>query len=194
MLVIAKGDKFNIAKAITKFRLELGWDEGSGKEIDIDGHAFGCIHQGGNPKLFNDGSHLLSYANPGLKKNGNGSFETPDGSLHHSGDNRTGHGDGADETLTIDVTKLPNEIEEIAIFLTIHEAVSRGQNFSQVSNAFVRLVEEGGKELCSYNLTTEFSTQAVEIGRLVKENGEWKFEAMAAGFDRDLMAIYSALK
>jgi tellurium resistance protein TerD len=189
---INKGDKFAIAKAISRFRLELGWEEGGSKPIDVDAHAFGLI--AGN-KFFNDASHAVTYANPALKKGSGGSFGTHDDSIIHTGDNRTGKGDGADEVILIDTALLPAEITEIGIFITIHEAGARGQDFSQVRDAFIRLIDDGsGNELFNYNLATEFgSVPSVEIGRLVKDNGEWKFEAMAAGFKQELGDILDML-
>lgn len=193
-----KGDKFAIAKAVTKFQLGLGWDESAtSKPIDIDAHAFGCILKpDGSPKFFNDASHAVTYANGALTKNSNGSFGSADGSIVHSGDNRTGDGDGDDETITIDVTKLPSEIVEISIFLTIHEAVKRGQNFGSINNSFVRLYNgDSHEELARYDLKNEFATAiTIQVGSLIKVADAWEFKAIGAGTDsNDLGAVLGML-
>lgn len=186
-----KGDKFAIAKAITKFRVGLGWDESAtSKPIDIDAHAFGCVNVNGSPKFYNDASHAVTYANKaGLVVNG-GSFGTADGSIVHSGDNRTGNAAGDDESIVIDSTKLPADITEISLFLTIHEAKERGQNFGQISNSYVRLLnEESGDEIARYDLKNEFATAiTVQVGSLVKGADGWSFVAVGGGTDSNGLA------
>lgn len=190
---LKKGESFQLTKATTKFRLGLGWDEASGNPIDLDAHAFGCVLVGGSPKMFNGGSHSIGYFNK-VKSNSDGSFETQDGSVKHSGDNLTGAGDGDDESITIDTSKLPSEIDSIEIFLTIYEAGSRGQSFSNVKNSHVHMVDESGTELFRYDLANEFAgVQSIQVGSLVKDNGIWKFEAVGAGFNQDLGAIIARL-
>lgn len=181
-----KGDKFSISKAVTKFRIGLGWDESAtSKPIDIDAHAFGCIiDASGAPKFFNDASHAVTYANGGLTKYGSG-FGSADGSIIHSGDNRTGNAAGDDESIVVDSSLLPAEITEISIFLTIHEAKARGQVFGQISNSYVRLLnEDGGEELARYDLQNEFGTAiTIQVGSLVKGANGWEFKAVGAGTD-----------
>ncbi len=193
-----KGDKFAIAKAITKFRLGLGWDESAtNKPIDIDAHAFGCVLKAdGSPTFYNDGSHAVTYANGALTKNSDKSFQTADGSIIHSGDNRTGAGAGDDESILIDSSKLPAEIVEISIFLTIHEAVSRGQNFGQINSSYVRILnEDGGDELARYDLQNEFASAiTIQVGSLVKTPAGWEFKAIGAGTStNDLGAVLGML-
>lgn len=183
---LQKGDKFAISKGITKFRLGLGWDQSAtNNPIDIDAHAFGCVLNNGSPSFYNGGSHAVTYANGDLIRNSDRSFQTSDGSIIHSGDNLTGKGDGDDESILIDSSKLPAEIVEISIFLTIHDAKSRGQNFGQITNSFVRLVnEETGEELARYNLQNEFATAiTIQVGSLVKGSNGWEFKAVGAGTD-----------
>lgn len=195
---LEKGDKFAIAKAITKFRIGLGWDESqTSKPIDIDAHAFGCVLKpDGSPTFYNDASHAVSYANSALPKGPNKSFHTADGSITHTGDNRTGSGAGDDEAIVIDSALLPAEITEISIFLTIHEAKSRGQTFGQIDNSYVRLLnEDSGEELARYDLKNEFANAiTIQVGSLVKGASGWEFKAVGAGTDaNDLGAVLAML-
>jgi tellurium resistance protein TerD len=195
---LEKGDKFAIAKAITKFRIGLGWDESAtSKPIDIDAHAFGCVAKpDGSPTFYNDASHAVTYANGALQKNADKSFQSADGSIVHSGDNRTGNGAGDDESIVIDSSLLPAEITEISIFLTIHEAASRGQTFGQISNSFVRLLnEDSGDELARYDLQNEFATAiTIQVGSLIKGAAGWEFKAIGAGTaTNDLGAVLGML-
>lgn len=194
---LQKGDKFSIAKAVTKFRIGLGWDESATtKPIDIDAHAFGCVlDASGAPKFYNDASHAVTYANGGLTKYGSG-FGSADGSIIHSGDNRTGNAAGDDESIVIDSSLLPAEITEISIFLTIHEAKARSQVFGQISNSYVRLInEDGGEELARYDLQNEFATAiTIQVGSLIKGANGWEFKAVGAGTDaNDLGAVLGML-
>ncbi len=195
---LEKGDKFAIAKAITKFGIGLGWDESSTtKPIDIDAHAFGCVLKpDGGPKFYNDASHAVTYANGALVKSPTGSFGSADGSIVHSGDNRTGNGAGDDETITVDVSKLPEDIVEISLFLTIHEAIKRSQNFGSINNSFVRLYNvESGDELARYDLKNEFTSAiTIQVGSLVKAPAGWEFKAIGAGDPtNDLGAVLGML-
>lgn len=182
-----KGSKFAIDKGITDVIIGLGWDVAKGKTVDVDAHAFGCIvNAAGNPSFYNDASHALTYANKGqLKSNPNKSFETMDGSLHHSGDDRSGgnSASGDDETITVNLNKLPVDITEVSIWITIHEP--KQATFSDVNNAFVHLVNKTtGEELCKYVLTNEFATShSVQVGSLFKKDNIWTFHAIGAGLD-----------
>ena len=180
---INKGGKFQVDKGIQHVRLGLGWDESRlSKPIDVDAHAFGVVMRGGVPRFYGDASHALTYANSDLKLP-NGSFATSDGSMHHSGDNRTGSGSGDDETIKIKFDLLPDEITEIMVFITIHEAKKRGQHFGLVDGSYVVLYnDDTGEELCRYNLKQEFDGLiSIQVGSLVKENDKWSFNAVGAG-------------
>lgn len=193
-----KGDKFSVDKGIQHVRVGLGWDTSKlSKPIDVDAHAFGCIHNAnGNPAFYNDASHAVTYANTSLVKGANKSFGTSDGSIVHTGDNRTGAGDGDDEQILIYLDKLPEAISEIMIFVTIHEAAQRNQHFGLVENSYVVLYNEDTKEeLCRYNLRNEFSgTITIQVGSLVKNGETWSFNAVGAGTaDESLADILSKL-
>ncbi|MBR0279347.1 MAG: TerD family protein, partial [Synergistaceae bacterium] len=113
------------------------------------------------------------------------------GAVQHMGDNLTGAGEGDDEQIKIDLSKVPSNIDKIAFTVTIHEADSRHQNFGQVSNAFIRIVDESNsKELIRYDLGEDFSVEtAVVVGELYRNAGEWKFNAVGSGFKGGLRAL-----
>ena len=107
------------------------------------------------------------------------------------GDNLTGDGDGDDEQIFVDLSKIPANIEKVAFTVTIYDAESRRQNFGQVSNAFIRIVDDAtGTELIRYDLGEDFSIEtAVVVGELYRHNGEWKFNAIGSGFQGGLAAL-----
>ena len=116
------------------------------------------------------------------------------GAVVHTGDNRTGEGEGDDEAIIIDFTKIPPEIEKIAVTVTIFDAQQRNQNFGQVNNAFIRIYNpETNEELLRYDLTEDFSIEtALVIGELYRHGGEWKFNAVGAGYQGGLEALCRA--
>lgn len=188
---LKKSEKFSLAKATAKFTVGVGWDT----EIDLDASAFACVSNGGNPKFYNDGSHAVFYGNRSLKQS-DGSFVTSDGSIRHSGDNLNGidrAGTKDDEEIQINTDKLPAEIDEIGIFVTIYDAAAKEKSFADVRDAYVRIIDNSGVELCRYNLSNEFSSASVQVGNLIKENGEWAFHAIGAGFNQEIGAIIEKL-
>jgi tellurium resistance protein TerD len=111
--------------------------------------------------------------------------------VRHSGDNRTGEGDGDDETIYVNLGTIDAKITEVVIAVTIDEAEARRQNFGQVRDAFIRIYDSSnGQELLKYELDEDFSTEtAVEFGRLYKRSGSWKFEAIGRGRAGGLEAL-----
>jgi tellurium resistance protein TerD len=155
-----------------KFVIGLGWDTNStstGGSFDLDASVFIL---GENKKLLSD-EHFIFYNN----------LKSPDQAVEHAGDNLTGAGDGDDEQIHIDLSKIDPRAAEICVVVTIHEAESRRQNFGQVRNSFMRVFDAGsGTDLLKYELEEDFSIEtAVEFGRIYKRNNEWKFEAIGAG-------------
>lgn len=155
-----------------KFTIGLGWDTNSsstGTGFDLDASVFVL---GENKKLLSD-SHFIFYNN----------LKTPDGGVEHTGDNLTGDGDGDDEQIKVDLSKIDAQATEICIVVTIHEAEARRQNFGQVRNSFVRIFDTNSSaEILKYELEEDFSIEtAVEFGRIYKRNNEWKFEAVGMG-------------
>ncbi|MEY8761453.1 TerD family protein [Chryseobacterium tongliaoense] len=167
---LQKGQRENINAP--KFTVGLGWDinnTSTGGAFDLDASLFLL---GENKKLVSD-NHFIFYNN----------LESPDKSVIHSGDNLTGDGDGDDEQIKIDLTKIDSAIKEITVVVTIHEAEARKQNFGQVRNSFIRIFNtETNEEILKYELDEDFSIEtAVEFGRIYNRNGEWKFEAVGSG-------------
>jgi len=167
---LQKGQRESISAP--KFTIGLGWDTNSsstGTAFDLDASVF---VMGDNKKLLSD-EHLVFYNN----------LKSPDGAVEHSGDNLTGDGDGDDEQIMVDLSKISPQASEICIVVTIHEAANRRQNFGQVRNSFIRIFDTGSNvELLKYELEEDFSIEtAVEFGRIYKRNNEWKFEAVGAG-------------
>jgi tellurium resistance protein TerD len=107
---------------------------------------------------------------------------SPDGAIRLTGDNLTGEGEGDDETVIITLGQVPAEIEKIVVPVSIYDAASRGQNFGQVRNAYIRVVDQTGKELVRYDLSEDYSTETVVIfGEVYRNGAEWKFRAVGQG-------------
>lgn len=167
---LQKGQRENINAP--KFTIGLGWDtniSSTGTSFDLDASAFIV---GANGKILSD-AHFIFYNN----------LKAPDESVIHTGDNLTGDGDGDDEQIKIDLTKIDSAVKEICIVVTIHDAQGRKQNFGQVRNSFIRIVDDSNNiEMVKYELEEDFSIEtAVEFGRIYNKDGQWKFEAMGVG-------------
>lgn len=179
---LQKGGNVSLSKeapTMQKMRIGLGWNVRAtdGDAFDLDGSAF----------LLNAAGKVRSNADF-IFYNQKASAE---GSVTYTGDNRTGEGDGDDETLLIDLSKIPADVEKVAFCVTIHEAEARRQNFGQVSNAFIRCVNEDNKsEVARYDLSEDASVEtAMVFGELYRHNGEWKFKAIGQGFKGGLLAL-----
>ena len=118
-------------------------------------------------------------------------LKSTDGSVEHAGDNRTGQGDGDDEVIKVDLSRVSPDIDKIAITVTIHDATARGQNFGQISNAFIRVVNEvTGVEVVRFDLAEDYSVEtAMVFGEVYRHNGEWKFRAVGQGYSGGLAAM-----
>ena len=170
MINLEKGQRVNVD--IPKFTIGLGWDTNSsdtGDDFDLDASVFIL---GENKKLVSE-NHFVFYNN----------LKSPDGAVEHTGDNRTGEGDGDDESIKIDLSMITPQAVELIVVVTIHEAEQRRQNFGQVHNSFIRIYNTNTEEeILRYELEEDFSIEtAVEFGRIYKKNGQWKFEAMGIG-------------
>lgn len=172
---LTKGGNVSLSKeapGLKKILVGLGWDAraSDGADFDLDASAFICNASG---KVRGD-SDFIFYNN----------LRSSDGSVEHTGDNRTGAGDGDDEALKLDLEKIPADVAKIVFCVTIHDAANRKQNFGMVSNAFIRVVnQDGGKELARYDLSEDASIEAAMIFAEVYRSGaEWKFKAIGQGF------------
>ena len=172
---LQKGQKIGIG--LSKLTIGLGWDpnEGTGHDFDLDASAF-LLNK--DRRLAKE-THFIFYNN----------LESPDGSVIHTGDDPDGNSsDGDDdEAIIVDLTLIPDEIEEILFVVTIEDYEARKQNFGQVRNSYIRIVDDAKNEVVAkYELDEDFSIEtAVEFGRLYKRNGEWKFEASGIGYKED---------
>lgn len=170
MINLEKGQRVNVE--LQKFTIGLGWDTNSsstGVDFDLDASAFIL---GENKKLLSD-ENFVFYNN----------LKSPDGAVEHTGDNLTGEGDGDDESIRIDLSKISPNAYEVCFVVTIHKADERKQNFGQVHNSFIRIYNtDTNEEIMKYELEEDFSIEtAVEFGRLYRRNGLWKFEAIGVG-------------
>ncbi|WP_066368307.1 TerD family protein [Neobacillus fumarioli] len=180
---LSKGQKVDLTKTnpgLTKVVVGLGWDTNKydgGHDFDLDASVFLL---GENGKVTTE-TDFVFYNNP---QGGNGS-------VVHTGDNRTGAGDGDDEQIKINLSAVPANIHRIAFTITIHEAQARNQNFGQVSNSYVRIFnEESNEELIRYDLGEDFSIEtAIVVGELYRHGGEWKFSAIGSGYQGGLAAL-----
>ena len=170
---LTKGGNAPIGASLQKFVVGMGWDANetdSGQSFDLDASAFIL---GANGKVLSD-HHLVFYNN----------LSSPEGAVEHTGDNLTGAGDGDDEKINVDLSKLPSNCESITFVVTIHDAETRRQNFGQVRNSFVRIYNPvTNEEVIKYDLGEDFSIEtAIEFGSLYKKDGVWKFRAIGSGF------------
>ena len=180
---LSKGQKVDLTKTnpgLSKIVVGLGWDVtkyDGGKDFDLDAAAFLL---GADGKVSNE-KDFVFYNNT------HGGAD----SIIHTGDNLTGAGDGDDEQIKVELSKIPASIDKVAFTITIHQAAERNQNFGQVSNAFVRIVDEASNtELIRYDLGEDYSVEtAVVVGELYRNGAEWKFNAIGSGFSGGLAAL-----
>ncbi len=180
---LIKGQKVSLMKDNPNLRnilVGLGWDVkryDGGYDFDLDAAAFLL---GANGKVTSDEDFVFYNQ-----------LKHPSGAVEHMGDNLTGEGEGDDEEIRIDLSKVPANIEKIDFTVTIYEAKERNQTFGQVENAYIRVIDEvTGKELIRYDLGEDFSIEtAVVVGEIYRRNGEWRFNAIGSGWEGGLAAL-----
>lgn len=180
---LRKGQKVDLTKGNPSLKhliVGLGWDTNKydgGFDFDLDASAFLL---GANGKVTSD-SDFVFFNN----------LRHSSGSVQHMGDNLTGEGEGDDEVIKVDLSKVPANIDKIDFTVTIYDADKRKQNFGQVSNAYIHVMDEDNhKEVIRYDLGEDFSVEtAVIVGELYRHNGEWKFNALGSGFAGGLEAL-----
>ncbi|WP_340020941.1 TerD family protein [Paenibacillus sp. FSL K6-1096] len=180
---LSKGQKIDLTKTnpgLSKITVGLGWDTNKydgGKDFDLDVSVFLTNASGKVDKE----SNFIFFNN---KQNENGS-------VVHTGDNRTGEGDGDDEQVQVDLQNIPADVDKIAFTITIYEAESRSQNFGQVSRSYVRIVNDANnEELIRFDLGEDFSVETgVVVGELYRNGGEWKFNAIGSGYKDGLAGL-----
>ncbi|MFE6864989.1 TerD family protein [Kitasatospora sp. NPDC057692] len=179
---LAKGGNVSLTKeapGLTAVIVGLGWDvrTTTGVDYDLDASALLC---GAHGKVVSD-QHFVFFNN----------LSSPDGSVEHSGDNLTGGGDGDDEQIKVDLDAVPLEVAKVVFPVSIYDADARLQNFGQVRNAFIRIVNQAnGQEIARYDLTEDASTEtAMVFGELYRNGAEWKFRAIGQGYASGLRGI-----
>lgn len=178
---LTKGGRINLAKeapTMTKVRVGLGWDSNkfnSGGEYDLDVSAFVLKQEASGKPVMLSEEYMIFYNQP----------TSPEGAVKHTGDNKTGSGDGDDESLIVELPLLPEAAEEISFIVTIHEASERKQNFGQITKSYIKLYDDAtGVVIAQYDLEDDFSNEtAVQFGSLYKKNGQWGFKAVGQGFN-----------
>ena len=179
---LQKGSNVNLSReapTMSKMILGLGWDlrASDGEGFDLDASAF-MLNESGKVRSEAD---FIFY----------NQAKSTDGSVEHTGDNRTGAGEGDDEQIVLDLTRVPADVNKIAVCVTIHEAEARRQNFGMVSSAFMRCVDAGKNlEIVRFDLSEDYSTETAMIfGEVYRHSGEWKFKAIGQGFKGGLVAL-----
>ena len=178
-----KGGNLSLSKtdpSLTQVLVGLGWDARAtdGVDFDLDASAFLL---GASEKV--RGEHDFIFYNQ---------TRSQDGSVEHTGDNRTGDGDGDDEAISVDLSKVPADVAKIVFAVTIHEGQQNGQNFGQVDKAYIRVINQdsNAEELARFDLSEDGSTEVAMIfGELYRHSGEWKFKAVGQGFNGGLGAL-----
>jgi tellurium resistance protein TerD len=181
-VTLAKGGNVSLSKVapdLTEALVGLGWDvrTTTGLDFDLDASA---LLLGANGKVLSD-AHFVFY----------NQLTSPDGSVRHTGDNRTGEGEGDDESIELDLLTVPQDVQKIVFAVSIHDAEARRQSFGQVMNAFIRLVNRAdGSEVVRYDLSEDASTEtAMVFGEVYRHSGEWKFRAVGQGYASGLRGI-----
>jgi tellurium resistance protein TerD len=179
---LSKGGNVSLSKespGLNKISVGLGWDTRStdGAAFDLDASAF-LLGADGKARSSAD---FIFY----------NQLKSADGSVQHTGDNLTGEGEGDDESILVTLNSVPEDVQKIVFAVTIHDAQNRGQNFGQVSSAFIRVVDSANnKEIARFDLSEDASTNTAMIfGEVYRNNAEWKFKAIGQGFDGGLSAL-----
>ncbi|MER7704794.1 TerD family protein [Kitasatospora sp. NPDC097605] len=180
-VTLAKGGNVSLTKAapnLTQVQIGLGWDARSttGAPFDLDASALLCS----NNRVLGD-EYFVFYNN----------LKSPEGSVEHTGDNLTGDGDGDDEVVLVNLDLVPAQVDKVAFPVSIYDAENRSQNFGQVRNAYIRVVNSvDGQEIARYDLTEDASSETAMIfGELYRYAGEWKFRAVGQGYASGLRGI-----
>jgi len=164
---------------LNRISVGLGWDvrATSGADFDLDASAF-LLNESGKVRSDRD---FIFY----------NQLKSADGSVEHTGDNRTGEGEGDDELLHVTLQSIPADVQKIAFTVTIHDAGVNKQNFGQVSSAYIRIINrENDEEIARFDLSEDASTDtAIIFGELYRHSGEWKFRAVGQGFAGGLEAL-----
>jgi tellurium resistance protein TerD len=179
---LTKGGNVSLSKeapGLTAVTVGLGWDvrTTTGAAFDLDASAIAC---GPDGKVVSD-QHFIFFNN----------LASPDGTIRHTGDNLTGEGEGDDEAIQVNLAGLATEVDKVVFPVSIYDAEGRAQNFGQVRNAFIRIVNQADNaEIARYDLSEDYSTEtALVFGELYRNGAEWKFRAVGQGYASGLAGI-----
>ncbi|PXX74495.1 TerD family protein [Rivihabitans pingtungensis] len=179
---LRKGENVSLSKNepdLCHVLIGLGWEARSsnGSDFDLDASLFMLTAHG---RVRGD-TDFIFY----------GQLTSPCGSIEHTGDNKTGAGEGDDEAIRVTLNKVPVDIERLVVAVTIHEAEQRQQSFGQVRDAFVRLVNtDNNQEILRFDLSEDYSTEtALIFGEIYRRGSEWKFRAVGQGYSGGLLAL-----
>lgn len=191
-ITLQKGQNLSLSKtdpSLKNIIAGLGWDARSTDGLDFDLDASAILV--GADRRVRDDSRFVFYNQMGDVTTDGMNFDENRASVKHLGDNRTGEGDGDDEQMIAHLDRIPSEVDAVIIAVSIHDADVRHQNFGQVRNAFVRLVnEDTGQEVVRYDLSEDYSTEtALVFAEFYRHNGEWKFKAVGQGYADGLGGI-----
>jgi tellurium resistance protein TerD len=173
---LKKGESYNLSKelpGVKKLMIGLGW-ELTTKQLDLDASVFMI---GNNGKLINN-NYLVYFNN----------LKSPDGALHHTGDNQTGKGMDDDEAILVNLEAIHKEVTDLVVVVTINEAEENGHTFGLLKDAYVRIYDEvSKKEIVKYDLDAENASNSdIEFARLHRQGGEWTFTAIGKGSGKGL--------
>lgn len=176
---LVKGERVSLTKgnaSLNHIHVGLGWDVNNriGSDFDLDASVFMV----GENERVSDPKHFIYFNN----------LQSPEGSVVHTGDNLTGDGDGDDESIKVRLSDVPQSVKKLIFTVSIYDAGRRKQNFGQVENAFIRIVDETtGAEIIRFDLTEDFSlAKSLVVGELYRHNNEWKFNASGNGIDGEI--------
>ncbi len=182
---LTKGGNVNLSKeapGLTNMTIGLGWEPRAtdGQDFDLDAIAF-LLDESGKVRSDKD----FIYFN---------NLKSADGSVEHTGDNRTGAGDGDDEAIKVNLATVPSDVSKIAVCAIIYEGQARNQNFGQVGDAFIRVINDNGNsEIARFDLSEDGSVEtAMVFGEIYRHSGEWKFRAVGQGFSGGLGPLASS--
>lgn len=179
---LTKGGNVSLSKeepGLANILIGLGWDARATDGVDFDLDASAFLLATGD-KVRGDADFIFYH-----------NLKSSDGSVVHTGDNRTGEGDGDDEALKVNLSAVPGDIQKVVVAVTIYDGESRNQNFGMVSNAFIRIANDAnGREIARYDLTEDYSVEtALIFGEVYRHNEEWKFRAVGQGFNGGLAPL-----
>ncbi len=188
--ILEAGHRINLEKTspgLKRVRIGLGWkvNAAEGEEFDLDLSLFLCKKNAGGDPVMLSNAHIVFY----------NQLTSPDGAVVHSGDNRTGDKDGDDEVVTVDLAKVAADVVELPIVVTIHDGEARRQNFGRVNDAYIKVYnDETGQVLAQYDLNEDYSDKtALQFGSLYRKDGQWRFQAVGAGFKLNLATFIRKL-